>query len=100
MRFLTHGQTDPHNQSAPAGRPVPRALRYGDGTMDGYADPRRGVVQMIARTTALAATAALLAFAAFAPSASATEPNPDCDGVNWSASVAAGENAYPMLTVT
>jgi hypothetical protein len=34
------------------------------------------------------------------PGRLATEPNPDCDGVNWSASVAAGENPYPMLTVT
>jgi hypothetical protein len=66
----------------------------------GSTAPQIGLRRAIARTAALGATAALLALAAFAPAASATEPNPDCDGVNWSASVAAGENPYPMLTVT
>ena len=62
--------------------------------------PGTGLPRAIARTAAIGATAALLALAAFAPAASATEPNPDCDGVNWTASVPEGNNPYPMLTVT
>ena len=62
--------------------------------------PAIGPRRAIARMAAIGAMTALLALAAFAPAASATEPNPDCDGVNWTASVPEGNNPYPMLTVT
>ena len=62
--------------------------------------PGIGPRRAIARMAAIGAMTALLALAAFAPAASATEPNPDCDGVNWTASVPEGNNPYPMLTVT
>jgi hypothetical protein len=45
------------------------------------------------------AAATLLAVSVYAPAASATEPSGD-DCAAWEASVPAGENPYPMLTVT
>src|SRR4029079_17310283 len=63
-------------------------------------NPASAPGRAIARMAAIGAMTALLALAAFAPAASATEPNPDCDGVHWTASVPEGNNPYPMLPVT
>lgn len=55
----------------------------------------------IVRTAGWLATAALLAMAVYAPAASATETAAgECSPDLFSYSVSAGENPYPMLTVT
>ena len=69
------------------------------GSADGRTTTSR-VRRTLRPVAAFGAAAALLAAVAGVSSVAAAEPNPDCDGVSWSASVAAGENPYPMLTVT